>query len=188
MVVVQHQQTNRMMNSNINQDETNLNNQSSQMIQLHSRQHDQHPYHNHNHLAEVVLGANVTSDDERSRSSDNTHRDHNSSNSGNNNIECIVCGDKSSGKHYGQFTCEGCKSFFKRSVRRNLTYSCRANRQCPIDQHHRNQCQYCRLRKCLKMGMRREGKYQTQAQLRPNKYHHQFKLTHLINLNSRSKG
>lgn len=80
------------------------------------------------------------------------------SQSGQQNIECVVCGDKSSGKHYGQFTCEGCKSFFKRSVRRNLTYSCRANRQCPIDQHHRNQCQYCRLRKCLKMGMRREGK------------------------------
>ena len=72
-------------------------------------------------------------------------------------IECIVCNDKSSGKHYGQFTCEGCKSFFKRSVRRNLTYSCRGNRTCPIDQHHRNQCQYCRLKKCLKMGMRREG-------------------------------
>uniref|UniRef100_A0A336K882 CSON001851 protein n=1 Tax=Culicoides sonorensis TaxID=179676 RepID=A0A336K882_CULSO len=76
----------------------------------------------------------------------------------NQNIECVVCGDKSSGKHYGQFTCEGCKSFFKRSVRRNLTYSCRGSRNCPIDQHHRNQCQYCRLRKCLKMGMRREGK------------------------------
>ncbi|XP_069138588.1 nuclear receptor subfamily 2 group F member 1-A-like isoform X1 [Argopecten irradians] len=73
-------------------------------------------------------------------------------------IECVVCGDKSSGKHYGQFTCEGCKSFFKRSVRRNLTYTCRGNRTCPIDQHHRNQCQYCRLKKCLKMGMRREGR------------------------------
>ena len=72
-------------------------------------------------------------------------------------IECIVCGDKSSGKHYGQFTCEGCKSFFKRSVRRNLSYTCRANRTCPVDQHHRNQCQYCRLKKCLKVGMRREG-------------------------------
>ncbi|CAI9608308.1 unnamed protein product [Staurois parvus] len=69
----------------------------------------------------------------------------------------MVCGDKSSGKHYGQFTCEGCKSFFKRSVRRNLTYTCRGNRDCPIDQHHRNQCQYCRLKKCLKVGMRREG-------------------------------
>ncbi|KAI5722603.1 hypothetical protein M8J76_010872 [Diaphorina citri] len=75
----------------------------------------------------------------------------------NQNIECVVCGDKSSGKHYGQFTCEGCKSFFKRSVRRNLTYSCRGSRNCPIDQHHRNQCQYCRLKKCLKMGMRREA-------------------------------
>lgn len=72
-------------------------------------------------------------------------------------IECVVCGDKSSGKHYGQFTCEGCKSFFKRSVRRNLSYTCRGNRTCPIDQHHRNQCQYCRLKKCLKMGMRREA-------------------------------
>ncbi|CAG9828738.1 unnamed protein product [Diabrotica balteata] len=75
----------------------------------------------------------------------------------NQNIECVVCGDKSSGKHYGQFTCEGCKSFFKRSVRRNLTYSCRGSRNCPIDQHHRNQCQYCRLKKCMKMGMRREA-------------------------------
>ncbi|XP_005091372.2 COUP transcription factor 2 [Aplysia californica] len=85
----------------------------------------------------------------------------NSNMSENNNnkqqIECVVCGDKSSGKHYGQFTCEGCKSFFKRSVRRNLTYTCRGSRNCPIDQHHRNQCQYCRLKKCLKSGMRREA-------------------------------
>lgn len=51
----------------------------------------------------------------------------------------------------------GCKSFFKRSVRRNLSYSCRGNRNCPIDQHHRNQCQHCRYKKCLKMGMRKEG-------------------------------
>lgn len=26
-------------------------------------------------------------------------------------ISCVVCGDKSSGKHYGQFTCEGITPF-----------------------------------------------------------------------------
>ncbi|XP_028301454.1 nuclear receptor subfamily 2 group F member 6b isoform X1 [Gouania willdenowi] len=72
-------------------------------------------------------------------------------------VDCVVCGDKSSGKHYGVFTCEGCKSFFKRSIRRNLNYSCRSNRECQIDQHHRNQCQYCRLKKCFRVGMRKEG-------------------------------
>ncbi|KAK2853479.1 hypothetical protein Q5P01_006140 [Channa striata] len=90
-------------------------------------------------------------------------------------IECIVCGDKSSGKHYGQFTCEGCKSFFKRSVRRNLSYTCRANRNCPVDQHHRNQCQYCRLKKCLKVGMRREAVQR--GRIPSQSYHGQFALT-----------
>ena len=72
-------------------------------------------------------------------------------------LECVICGDKSSGKHYGVLTCEGCKSFFKRSVRRNLAYTCRGNYSCPVDQHHRNQCQYCRLKKCFKFGMKKEG-------------------------------
>ncbi|XP_065097899.1 nuclear receptor subfamily 2 group F member 6b [Paramisgurnus dabryanus] len=72
-------------------------------------------------------------------------------------VDCVVCGDKSSGKHYGVFTCEGCKSFFKRSIRRNLNYTCRSNRDCQIDQHHRNQCQYCRLKKCVRVGMRKEA-------------------------------
>ncbi|KAJ8374696.1 hypothetical protein SKAU_G00052760 [Synaphobranchus kaupii] len=72
-------------------------------------------------------------------------------------VDCSVCGDKSSGKHYGVFTCEGCKSFFKRSIRRNLSYTCRSNRDCQIDQHHRNQCQYCRLKKCFRVGMRKEA-------------------------------
>ncbi|VDK54131.1 unnamed protein product [Gongylonema pulchrum] len=38
--------------------------------------------------------------------------------------ECVVCGDKSSGKHYGQFSCEGCKSFFKRLLLDHWPFFC----------------------------------------------------------------
>lgn len=67
---------------------------------------------------------------------------------------CVVCGDKASGRHYGAISCEGCKGFFKRSVRKQLSYVCRANQDCEVTKHHRNRCQYCRLQKCLQMGMR----------------------------------
>ncbi|XP_048462670.1 nuclear receptor subfamily 2 group C member 2 [Rhincodon typus] len=70
---------------------------------------------------------------------------------------CVVCGDKASGRHYGAVSCEGCKGFFKRSVRKNLTYSCRSGQDCIINKHHRNRCQFCRLRKCLEMGMKMES-------------------------------
>ncbi|XP_067095721.1 nuclear receptor subfamily 2 group C member 2 [Osmerus mordax] len=70
---------------------------------------------------------------------------------------CVVCGDKASGRHYGAVSCEGCKGFFKRSVRKNLTYSCRSNQDCIINKHHRNRCQFCRLRKCLEMGMKMDS-------------------------------
>uniref|UniRef100_A0A671VR73 Nuclear receptor subfamily 2, group C, member 2 n=1 Tax=Sparus aurata TaxID=8175 RepID=A0A671VR73_SPAAU len=70
---------------------------------------------------------------------------------------CVVCGDKASGRHYGAVSCEGCKGFFKRSVRKNLTYSCRSKQDCVINKHHRNRCQFCRLKKCLKMGMKTDS-------------------------------
>nr|XP_033816060.1 retinoic acid receptor RXR-alpha isoform X2 [Geotrypetes seraphini] len=69
---------------------------------------------------------------------------------------CAICGDRSSGKHYGVYSCEGCKGFFKRTVRKDLTYTCRDNKDCLIDKRQRNRCQYCRYQKCLAMGMKRE--------------------------------
>lgn len=70
---------------------------------------------------------------------------------------CKVCGDIASGNHFGVLSCEACKSFFRRSVRANARYACRGSRNCAIEKHTRNRCQYCRLQKCMQMGMRREG-------------------------------
>ncbi|XP_049806444.1 orphan steroid hormone receptor 2-like isoform X1 [Schistocerca nitens] len=70
---------------------------------------------------------------------------------------CVVCGDRASGRHYGAISCEGCKGFFKRSIRKQLGYQCRGNKNCEVTKHHRNRCQYCRLQKCLTMGMRSDS-------------------------------
>ncbi|XP_078468380.1 nuclear receptor subfamily 2 group C member 2-like isoform X1 [Lampetra planeri] len=84
---------------------------------------------------------------------------------------CVVCGDVASGRHYGAMSCEGCKGFFKRSVRRSVVYTCRGNRDCLITKNHRNRCQYCRLQKCLLMGMRQEcrsRRYAVQNERKPS--------------------
>ncbi|XP_014350331.1 nuclear receptor subfamily 2 group C member 1 isoform X1 [Latimeria chalumnae] len=70
---------------------------------------------------------------------------------------CVVCGDRASGRHYGAVTCEGCKGFFKRSIRKNLVYTCRGAKDCVINKHHRNRCQFCRLQKCISLGMKQDS-------------------------------
>ncbi|GFG28427.1 hypothetical protein Cfor_12638 [Coptotermes formosanus] len=72
-------------------------------------------------------------------------------------IPCKVCGDKSSGVHYGVITCEGCKGFFRRSQSSVVNYQCPRNKNCVVDRVNRNRCQYCRLQKCLRLGMSRDA-------------------------------
>ena len=72
---------------------------------------------------------------------------------------CKVCGDRASGKHYGVPSCDGCRGFFKRSIRRNLEYVCKEGGKCIVDVSRRNQCQACRFAKCLQANMRREGEF-----------------------------
>lgn len=76
-------------------------------------------------------------------------------------IPCRVCRDRSSGKHYGVFTCDGCSGFFKRSIHKGRNYACKAQGdrrgQCPIDKTHRNQCRACRLKKCFEANMNKEA-------------------------------
>ncbi|CAB1334611.1 unnamed protein product, partial [Coregonus sp. 'balchen'] len=72
-------------------------------------------------------------------------------------IPCKICGDKSSGVHYGVITCEGCKGFFRRSQLPSVSYSCSRQSNCPIDRASRNRCQSCRLQKCVNQGMSRDA-------------------------------
>uniref|UniRef100_A0A671MUD0 Peroxisome proliferator-activated receptor alpha n=1 Tax=Sinocyclocheilus anshuiensis TaxID=1608454 RepID=A0A671MUD0_9TELE len=79
-----------------------------------------------------------------------TIQDENSS--GSLALECRVCADRASGFHYGVHACEGCKGFFRRTIRLKLEYD-KCERNCKIQKKNRNKCQYCRFRKCLAVGM-----------------------------------
>lgn len=100
---------------------------------------------------------------------------------------CKVCGDIASGFHYGVHACEGCKvgtstcktndqhsshnfkrlllcfvffsqGFFRRSIQQNINYKmCVKNENCLIMRMNRNRCQHCRFKKCLSVGMSRDG-------------------------------
>ncbi|KZC15187.1 DNA-dependent protein kinase catalytic subunit, partial [Dufourea novaeangliae] len=76
-------------------------------------------------------------------------------------ILCTVCGDRSSGKHYGTYSCDGCSGFFKRSIHENRKYVCKEQGalkgRCPINKKLRNQCRACRLAMCFKAKMNRDA-------------------------------
>lgn len=50
------------------------------------------------------------------------------------------------------------QGFFRRSQAGPVNYQCPRNKNCVIDRVNRNRCQFCRLQKCLALGMSRDGK------------------------------
>uniref|UniRef100_G1PE40 Thyroid hormone receptor beta n=1 Tax=Myotis lucifugus TaxID=59463 RepID=G1PE40_MYOLU len=80
---------------------------------------------------------------------------------------CVVCGDKATGYHYRCITCEGCKGFFRRTIQKNLhpSYSCKYEGKCVIDKVTRNQCQECRFKKCIYVGMATDSSNSARLQL-----------------------
>uniref|UniRef100_A0A7E4ZYX7 Nuclear receptor domain-containing protein n=1 Tax=Panagrellus redivivus TaxID=6233 RepID=A0A7E4ZYX7_PANRE len=102
------------------------------------------------HLVCREPDSSSTKDDSRSTSNDGI-----ASRSG---LLCQVCSDTASGFHYGVFACEGCKGFFRRSIQQKISYRpCSRAQQCAIVRNNRNRCQYCRLKKCVAVGMSRDA-------------------------------
>ncbi|NXO93534.1 VDR protein, partial [Certhia brachydactyla] len=69
---------------------------------------------------------------------------------------CGVCGDRATGFHFNAMTCEGCKGFFRRSMKRKAMFTCPFNGDCHITKDNRRHCQACRLKRCVDIGMMKE--------------------------------
>ncbi|CAI5440132.1 unnamed protein product [Caenorhabditis angaria] len=83
------------------------------------------------------------------------------------NVICTICGDKATGKHYGAMSCDGCKGFFRRTIRKRHSYVCRFGGDCKVDKAKRNACRKCRFEVCLRKGMRRDAVQTERDRIRP---------------------
>ncbi|KAL8589200.1 hypothetical protein ACOMHN_017002 [Nucella lapillus] len=70
---------------------------------------------------------------------------------------CKICLDRASGFHYGLNTCEACKGFFRRSLKRGVSYVCARSSNCDVTGEKRNMCGYCRYQKCIALGMSKKA-------------------------------
>lgn len=60
------------------------------------------------------------------------------------------------------------QGFFRRSIQKNMVYTCHREKNCIINKVTRNRCQYCRLQKCLEVGMSKECEYTCHTPIMPS--------------------
>ncbi|XGW35596.1 hypothetical protein V3C99_019086 [Haemonchus contortus] len=70
---------------------------------------------------------------------------------------CAVCGDKPTGYHYDVLSCNGCKTFFRRTIINNRKFICSKGGKCQFNKDFRCACRACRFAKCIRIGMNAKG-------------------------------
>ncbi|GMR33013.1 hypothetical protein PMAYCL1PPCAC_03208, partial [Pristionchus mayeri] len=75
---------------------------------------------------------------------------------------CRICGDESTGHHYDIPSCNGCKSFFRRTLLDQRRFVCEREGKCPVlpktrKEQKRRHCRACRFRRCVEVGMNPMG-------------------------------
>ncbi|CAI5456730.1 unnamed protein product [Caenorhabditis angaria] len=66
---------------------------------------------------------------------------------------CSICGDRPTGYHYDVLSCNGCKTFFRRTIINKRNFKCTKGGQCEFTKDFRCACRACRFNKCVLVGM-----------------------------------
>ncbi|GBP27783.1 Nuclear hormone receptor FTZ-F1 beta [Eumeta japonica] len=133
---------------------------SSEFSPTHSPVQSRHPHgvvYREAAGASGLYPASPAHDDETELSEERLHHHQGVSRQQLINSPCPICGDKISGFHYGIFSCESCKGFFKRTVQNRKNYMCLRGGNCPVTVATRKKCPACRFDKCLGCGMKLEA-------------------------------
>ncbi|KAL0896035.1 hypothetical protein ABMA27_012017 [Loxostege sticticalis] len=130
---------------------------SSEFSPTHSPVQGRHPHVVYREATAPVFPASPAHDEDAETADERLHHHQGISRQQLINSPCPICGDKISGFHYGIFSCESCKGFFKRTVQNRKNYMCLRGGNCPVTVATRKKCPACRFDKCLGCGMKLEA-------------------------------